>query len=81
MQIAVVVLAVVYKESHIDNSTKSFLTSTLKEHYSASPDKDAVAYTWDHIMGHFQCCGVMDFTDFAGAQDFVNTSRENQAVG
>ena len=81
MQIAVVVLSVVYKESHIDDKTKSFLTTTLKEHYSTTPDKDAVAYTWDHLMKEFECCGVMDSTDFVGIKLFMDTARENQLVG
>jgi len=80
MEIAVVVLAVVYKGSHVDATTKGFLTNTLTEHYSAAQDKDAVAFSWDHIMGHFKCCGVMDHTDFAKAKLFINTSRENQAI-
>ena len=76
-----IVLAVVYKESHIDDSTKSFLKHTLQRDYSTSPDKNAVAYTWDQLMKHFECCGVMDSTDFKGAQQFINDSRENQLVG
>ena len=79
-QIAVIVLAYLYKESHVDAATKGFLTNTLTEHYSVGKDKDAVAFSWDHIMGHFECCGVMDHTDFAKAKLFINTSRENQQV-
>ena len=79
-QIAVVVLAVVYKGTHVDAATKGFLTNTLTEHYSVGEEKDAVAFSWDHIMGHFECCGVMDHTDFAKAKLFINTSRENQRV-
>lgn len=79
-QIAVIVLAYVFKESHVDAATKGFLTNTLTEHYSVGKDKDAVAFSWDHIMGHFECCGVMDHTDFAKAKLFINTSRENQQV-
>ena len=81
MQIAVVVLSVVYKESHIDNRTKSFLTDTLKTHYSVALDRDAVAYTWDHLMKEFECCGVMDYKDFGGAKKFMDSSRDNQLVG
>jgi len=80
MEIAVVVLAVVYKGTHVDAATKGFLTNTLTEHYSVGEDKDAVAFSWDHIMGHFECCGVMDHTDFAKAKLFINTSRENQRI-
>ena len=69
-----------FKESHVDAATKGFLTNTLTEHYSVGKDKDAVAFSWDHIMGHFECCGVMDPTDFAKAKLFINTSRENQQV-
>ena len=79
-QIAVVVLAVMFKESHVDQPTKNFLTNTLTEHYSVGDDKDAVAVTWDHIMGHFSCCGVMDYTDFAKAKDFAERKRDNQKV-
>ena len=61
-------------------ATKGFLTNTLTEHYSVAQDKDAVAFTWDHIMGHFQCCGVMDHTDFAKAKLFIDSSRANQQV-
>ena len=81
MQIAVIVLAVVYKESHIDNETKGYLTHTLKEHYSTGLDKNIVAVTWDQLMKEFECCGVMDSKDFAGATKFVNYSRVNQLVG
>lgn len=80
MEIAVVVLAVMFKESHVDQPTKNFLTNTLTEHYSVGDDKDAVAVTWDHIMGHFSCCGVMDHTDFAKAKDFAERSRDNQKI-
>ena len=69
-----------YKGTHVDAATKGFLTNTLTEHYSVGEEKDAVAFSWDHIMGHFECCGVMDHTDFAKAKLFINTSRENQRV-
>ena len=73
-------LAVVYKKTHVDVHTKEFLTNTLTEHYSVGKDRDAVAITWDQIMGNFQCCGVMDHTDFVKAKNFINTSRLNQKV-
>ena len=68
-------LAVVYKKTHVDVHTKEFLTNTLTEHYSVGKDRDAVAITWDQIMGNFQCCGVMDHTDFVKAKNFINTSN------
>ena len=73
-------MAVLKKSSHVDPKTKEFLTSTLTEHYSVGTNKDAVAFTWDHIMAHFECCGVINYKDFAKAQKFIETSRENALV-
>jgi len=80
LEIAVIVLAVVFKETHVDQQTKKFLTDTLRDHYTVGNDKDAVAFTWDHIMSNFECCGVNDYTDFANNKNFTMTARPNQLI-
>lgn len=80
LEIAVIVLAVVYKESHVDLHTKKFLSDTLKDHYTVGNGKDAVTFTWDHIMSNFKCCGVNNYEDFANIKNFTMNARPNQLI-
>jgi len=70
LQVTLIILCTIYK-SKADLHTKGFLKSTLSQHYTTGPNKDAVTLAWDMVMAHLSCCGLDGYQDFRTARLFT----------
>ncbi|KZC09296.1 Tetraspanin-1, partial [Dufourea novaeangliae] len=58
-----------------EQSTKSFLKSTIK-YYASNIDKaDTITVAWDGIMTQLHCCGVDNYLDFRESQNWTTTDK------
>jgi len=56
-------LAASYQQE-AEKEIKSYLITTLKEHYTAPNETNAVTTSWNLLQGRMSCCGVNNYTDF-----------------
>lgn len=49
-----------------NEKTRAFMRSTIITNYGK--DNDLITEVWNHIMINYECCGVVDYTDFKGSK-------------
>ncbi|CAH2011528.1 unnamed protein product [Acanthoscelides obtectus] len=74
LEIAAGILAVVYK-SKVETETKDVLITSLSHYKPTTEETDAVTQAWDQLQMNLHCCGVNNYSDYAGNQDLRNASR------
>jgi vacuolar-type H+-ATPase subunit I/STV1 len=64
LEIAAVVLAIVYRES-FEDKVKVILNKSLQTEYMDRKNGTAISFTWNVVMASIKCCGMKDYEDFA----------------
>jgi len=75
LQIAAIVLAILYR-SDAEDQTQKFFLHTIRKYYTHKSQRDAVTLSWDFMMAEFNCCGVHSSEDFSQATEFLKYARD-----
>lgn len=69
-------LAASYQQE-AEKEIKTYLMSTLKEHYHTPQEANAITASWNLLQGQLSCCGVNNFTDFSGTPWMKNRTSNH----
>jgi len=78
LQVAAIVLAAVFRTQAVEEA-ENFAKYTIKKYYTDKEHRDAVTLSWDFMMAELECCGVKDYHDFEGAENFQKYIRSENS--